>query len=203
MHSLHDGCVLRAFTDPALNDPNISDSRRVELRKEYVRAAASAVFELAWTYSVPGSLADPRSPKDDDVDASELFDRLVGSAIDLCRSDRAAVPTPEQAAQAIRVDPDVMCKAYLNNVMRASNVCPSVVDMAANSDQEGSETTVLNELEGFVVEALQAVGCADPGNVASSLIGIARAPESGAVAIDVFLKSHGLSTGTVARGGDI
>src|SRR5262245_51579021 len=51
MHAFHDGLVLRAFIDPALNDPTIGDHKRRRLRSEFIEEAAAALYELAWTYT--------------------------------------------------------------------------------------------------------------------------------------------------------
>ena len=94
MHALFDGCMLRFFIDPGLNDPAIDDDERQRRLDWVIAFGADAMFELAWSYTEPGSQDDPRLPPGDSV-ASRFFDAVVDLAMDLY-----AAP-----ARAIVVDP--------------------------------------------------------------------------------------------------
>jgi hypothetical protein len=78
MHSSFDGSLLHIFVDPRLNDPDISDDVRAERRDGAIRVASEAMVALAWAYSEPGSLDDPRRPNGPNPGAE--FESLVDHA---------------------------------------------------------------------------------------------------------------------------
>jgi hypothetical protein len=105
---MFEGCVLRLYVEPELNDPNISDERRRELLEQAVSVASEAMVELAWAYTEPGSLRDPRRPADDgNRKILENFDRLVAAAAELYAGNGEPVIEPAKAALKAEVPKDV------------------------------------------------------------------------------------------------
>jgi len=99
MYSFFDGLILRAFIDPELNDPAISENHRARLLDEFIELASAALFDFAWSYTEPGSLVDPRRPDPTSGDVNtQIFDALVASAAELYRVPKVVVVEPEDAA---------------------------------------------------------------------------------------------------------
>jgi hypothetical protein len=98
MLNLYEGCLLQLFVDPHLNDPGIAEEWRNELLDDAIRRAAEAMFELAWVYTEPGYLEDPRRPTDSRRDNLTMFDRIVSTATELYAQDTAQVVQPGEAA---------------------------------------------------------------------------------------------------------
>lgn len=102
MYCMFDGCLLHLFVDPRLNDPRISEQRRLERRDAAISAAADAMVQLAWAYTEPGSLADPRRPSSEGVE--DVFEDLVDDAAALYASGAHKVVHPDEVA-AVRGRP--------------------------------------------------------------------------------------------------
>lgn len=91
MNALFDGCLLRMFADPRLNDPLIDEATRQQRLDWVIGFAVDAMFELAWSYTEPGSIGDPRAPQPG-TEACRRFDALIDTSLDLYReSDRTAI----------------------------------------------------------------------------------------------------------------
>lgn len=113
MHCMFEGCVLRLYVEPELNDPNISEERRRELFEQAVSVASDAMVELAWAYTEPGSLRDPRRPADDgNRKILESFDRLVAAATSLYAGNGEPVIEPAAAALKAGVSKDVAAMLF-------------------------------------------------------------------------------------------
>lgn len=116
MNALFDGCVLRFFVDPGLNDLEIDDDERRRRLDWVIALGADAMFELAWSYTEPGSQDDPRMPPGDTV-ASGFFDAVVDLAMDLYAGPaRAVVVDPSgpgfaDVAQRAGLGPDAVVAA--------------------------------------------------------------------------------------------
>lgn len=104
--SLFDGCLLRVFIDPQLNDPGISETRRAELLEQAIDLAVDAIFEITWAFTESDRLTDPRRPTFEPAD--ELFDNVVRAAATMYDDrhvptgpggTRHAVVSPHEAAQ--------------------------------------------------------------------------------------------------------
>ena len=78
MYCMFDGSFLRLFVDSGLNDAPEGE-REVRLQQAITRAC-DAMFEIAWAYSEPGLLADPRRPEESGDPWAGRFDRIVSLA---------------------------------------------------------------------------------------------------------------------------
>jgi hypothetical protein len=116
MNALFDGCMLRFFVDPELNDPEIDDDERRRRLDWVIALGADAMFELAWSYTEPGSQDDPRIPPLDSP-AFRLFDEVVELASDLyTHPGRIAIVDPTadyfiDAARRAGLTPEAMVAA--------------------------------------------------------------------------------------------
>jgi hypothetical protein len=101
MHSAFDGSLLHIFVDPKLNDLHISDDLRAQRRRRAIVDASEAMVALAWAYSEPGSLDDPRRPRWPSV--GDVFESLVDHAANLYAGGLHAVVGPDDVAVAAAV----------------------------------------------------------------------------------------------------
>lgn len=134
MHCMADGSLLHIFVAPELNDPSIGEQTRARRRRQAVAKAVDAMVHLAWVYTEPGSLDDPRRPTSHD-EVVDLFERLVNPLDDRGRPvsreelvdpferlvDAAAVlyaigehdlVDPDEAAAAAELPPEMARKLF-------------------------------------------------------------------------------------------
>jgi hypothetical protein len=147
MHSTFDGSLLHIFVDPRLNDPDIGDEARDDLRARAIRDAAQAMVALAWAYSEPGSLDDPRRP--DPPNPGREFEDLVDRAANLYADGHREV-SPEHVASVAGVPLERVRVLFPTPSDLADSVVRRLVAPAGSSLStagQGMITSVLGRLE--------------------------------------------------------
>jgi hypothetical protein len=141
MLNLYDGSLQNLFVDPQLNAPEIGEERRRELLDETIHEAVEAIFELAWVYTEPGYLEDPRRPTDSSQDNLEMFDRVVSTATDLYAQDATHVVQPKEAAARANVTEQAASVLFPDPGDLADSVVRGLV---ASAGLEFSESQMLD-----------------------------------------------------------
>jgi hypothetical protein len=130
MHSSFDGSLLHIFVDPRLNDPDIGEEVRAERRHRAIRGASQAMVNLAWAYSEPGSLDDPRRPNGPNPGAE--FESLVDHAATLYAGGHREV-TAETVARVAGVPLERVERLFPTERDLAESVVRRLVAPAGNS----------------------------------------------------------------------
>lgn len=80
MYCMFDGSFLRLFVDPDVVILGPRPAVREPALQRAVARACDVMYEIAWSCSEPGLLADPRRPDDPDDPRAQAFDVLVEQA---------------------------------------------------------------------------------------------------------------------------
>ena len=155
MHAMFDGALLHMFVDPGLNDPDITDAMRDRRRARAVREASQAMVHLAWAYSEPGSLDDPRRPTRPDV--GEMFESLVDRAAELFAGDRDGDVGLDDVAVAAGVAREQVDELFPTTHDLADSVLRRLVAPAGRSLNTNGLTMIA-----FVLQRLAAAAVSHP-----------------------------------------